>query len=88
MTYSIPVWLIGVTDSEYMSRRMLTYEEGYNAGAVNYEVKNGILIIEVPAVGSAVLVAVRNNKSLHRICRDEKKILQNIQKPLDFFPLL
>ncbi len=57
MTYSIPVWLIGVTDSEYMSRRMLTYEEGYNAGAVNYEVKNGILIIEVPAVGSAVLVA-------------------------------
>ena len=36
---------------------LATYEEGYNAGAVNYEVKNGILIIEVPAVGSAVLVA-------------------------------
>lgn len=56
-TYSVPVWPVGVTDSEQMERRMLTYEEGYNAGAVRYEVKKGILEIELPPVGSAVLVA-------------------------------
>lgn len=55
--FQIPVWLIGVTDSEYMSRRMLTYEDGYNAGALNYEVKKGILEIQLPSVGAAVLVA-------------------------------
>ncbi|MCB6609626.1 glycoside hydrolase family 13 protein [[Clostridium] symbiosum] len=56
-TYLVPVWPVGVTDSEQMERRMLTYEEGYNAGCVRYEVKKGILEIELPPVSSAVLVA-------------------------------
>ena len=56
-TYSVPVWPVGVTDSEQMERRMLTYEEGYNAGSVRYDVRKGMLEIELPPVGSAVLVA-------------------------------
>ena len=36
---------------------MLTYEEGYNAGVVDYEVGGGILEIEIPPSGSAVLAA-------------------------------
>lgn len=57
ITCRIPVWQIGVTDSEYMVRWMLTYEEGYNAGAVNYEVKDGFVELELPPVSSMVLVA-------------------------------
>lgn len=54
----IPVWQIGVSDSEWMCRRMLTYEDGYNAGGLAYPVQNGILEIELPPVSSIVLVAV------------------------------
>lgn len=53
----VPVWQIGVTDSEVMSRRMMTYEEGYNAGFLHYPVKDGILEVEIPARGSVVLAA-------------------------------
>jgi len=55
--FRIPVWKIGVTDSEEMGRLMLTYEEGYNAGILDYTVKGGILEIELPPVGSAILAA-------------------------------
>ncbi len=55
--FRIPVWKIGITDFEKMRRVMLTYEEGYNAGVVDYEVEGGILEIELPPAGSAVLAA-------------------------------
>ena len=55
--FRIPVWKIGITDFEKMRRVMLTYEEGYNAGVVDYEVGGGILEIEIPPSGSAVLAA-------------------------------
>ena len=54
-TLRIPVWQIGAADGDQMSRQMMTYEEGYNAGRVDYEVKDGMLEVEVPPVGSVVL---------------------------------
>ena len=54
-TLRIPVWQIGAEDGDQMSRQMMTYEEGYNAGRVDYEVKDGMLEVEVPPVGSVVL---------------------------------
>lgn len=60
-TCRIPVWQIGVSDSEYMCRRMLTYEGGYNAGALNYEVSAGVLEIELPPVSSIVMVALERD---------------------------
>ncbi|MEG2870532.1 MAG: glycoside hydrolase family 13 protein [Clostridium sp.] len=59
----IPVWRIGVTDAEELSRCMLTYEDGYNAGCVNYPVKDGVLEVELPARGAILLVAVKKEKN-------------------------
>lgn len=57
-TAEIPVWQIGVTDAEIMSRCMMTYEEGYNAGAVVYPVSDGTLKAELPPRGSLVFAAL------------------------------
>ncbi|NBI71724.1 hypothetical protein D3Z50_11730, partial [Clostridiaceae bacterium] len=40
-----------------VKRVMLTYEEGYNAGIVEFGVEGGILEIELPPAGAAVLAA-------------------------------
>ncbi len=53
----IPVWQIGVKNDQVMQRRMMTYEEGYNVGCVDFLVKDGAVEIEIPPVGSMVLVA-------------------------------
>lgn len=58
-TVWVPVWQIGVTDGEQMRRLMLTYEEGYNAGCMDYPVKDGILEAGLPARGAMILVATR-----------------------------
>lgn len=55
----IPVWQAGITDEMELHRRMMTYEEGYNAGRVICQAEDGILKIVVPAKGAAVFVAVR-----------------------------
>lgn len=54
----IPVWQLGVTDDHQMCRQMLTGEEGYNAGFVYYQVKNGYIQAEIPARGSIVITSV------------------------------
>lgn len=56
-TVRIPVWQIGVDDSFHMCRKMLTYEEGYNAGTLYLPVKDGFAELQLPPVSSAVLVA-------------------------------
>lgn len=52
----IPVWQLGVEDGKTMSRRMLTYEDGYNAGKIDYTVKNGEVCLSMPARSSVLLV--------------------------------
>lgn len=56
-TVEIPVWELGITDDQELRRVMLTYESGYNAGAVTYQVKQGMLTFDMRPV-SAVLLTV------------------------------
>ena len=56
-TVFVPVWQIGLEDTDEMVRKMMTYEEGYNAGTVHYPVKAGMLEIEIPLRGALVLVS-------------------------------
>ena len=53
----VPVWQIGMEDSMVLCRKMLTYEEGYNAGNLYSPVENGFAVIELPPISSAVFVA-------------------------------
>lgn len=50
----IPVWQLGVNDGEIMERIMLTHGELYNAGALGYNVENGIIHVVLPSESSAV----------------------------------
>lgn len=52
----VPVWEIGVTDEDKLIRVMLTSEDGYNAGRVTCEVKDGILEIALGGNASVLLV--------------------------------
>lgn len=56
VTVKIPVWQIGVQDNHEMVRRMLAYEDGYNAGAVRYPVRDGFLTVNLGAYSSAIWV--------------------------------
>ena len=55
LTLKIPVWQIGVRDGAVLRREMMTYEDGYNAGQVEHEVKDGYIEVKIPPVGSIVL---------------------------------
>lgn len=55
----IPVWQLGMEDGETMSRCMLTYEAGYNAGKISYTVEGGQVVLAMPAVSSVLLIADR-----------------------------
>lgn len=55
LTLKIPVWQIGVRDGAVLRREMMTYEDGYNAGQVEHEIKDGYIEVKIPPVGSIVL---------------------------------
>ncbi len=55
LTLEIPVWQIGARDGDVLNREMMTYEDGYNAGFVAHEVRNGSVEVKIPPVGSVVL---------------------------------
>ena len=55
LTLKIPVWQIGACDGAVLRREMMTYEDGYNAGQVEHEVKDGYIEVKIPPVGSIVL---------------------------------
>ena len=55
LTLEIPVWQIGARDGAVLRREMMTYEDGYNAGQVEHEVKDGYIEVKIPPVGSIVL---------------------------------
>lgn len=56
-TVEIPVWELGITDEQELRRVMMTYESGYNAGAITYQVKQGMLTLDMQPI-SAVLLTV------------------------------
>ncbi len=50
----IPVWELGITDDDVLTRGMLTDRDGYNVGAVEYQAQDGILTLEMPANSSVL----------------------------------
>lgn len=52
----LPVWQLGLKDGDTLVRHMLTYETGYNAGRIRYEVRDGAVAVFLPA-NSAILLA-------------------------------
>lgn len=52
---NIPVWEIGVPNESVMERLILTLENGFSTGEMEYKVNKGILYLKVPPVCSMVL---------------------------------
>lgn len=52
---AVPVWQIGITDGD-MIRVLATTERGYNAGRMHYQVRSGILDVEISPVSAALFV--------------------------------
>ena len=52
----VPVWELGIFDGAVMIRKMLTLTEGYNVGAVEYQVKDGKICLSLGANSSVLLV--------------------------------
>lgn len=56
-TIKVPVWEIGIWDTDILTRRMLTYTDGYNVGALDYPVTDGILSLELGGNTGILLVS-------------------------------
>lgn len=56
-TVRVPVWELGILDTDPLTRVMLTYTEGYNVGKLDYPVKDGILVLEMCGNSAIVLVS-------------------------------
>ena len=56
-TVSVDVRPAGISDYDLVVRAMLSTEEGYNAGQVEAEIKDGMLTVTLPPVSSAVFTA-------------------------------
>lgn len=52
----VPVWELGIFDGAVMIRKILTLTEGYNVGAVEYQVKDGKICLSLGANSSVLLV--------------------------------
>lgn len=55
----LPVWQLGLSDGETMTRQMLTYGDGYNVGRMEYTVKDGDVTLTMPGISAVVLTADR-----------------------------
>lgn len=60
-TIQVPVWQIGICCEDKLTRRMLTYTTGYNVGALDYPVQDGILTLEME--GNTGILLISNRKT-------------------------
>ena len=51
----VPVWELGITDEDVITRVMLSDEKGYNAGRIDYHADHGWLTLDVPAHSGVLL---------------------------------
>ena len=51
----VPVWELGITDEDAITRMMLSDEKGYNAGRIDYRADHGWLTLDVPAHSGVLL---------------------------------
>ncbi len=63
-TVSIPVWQIGIEDSDRLTRVIKTDADGYNVGAVDLPVENGYVELEMDGSSAVLLVS---NKSGYNV---------------------
>lgn len=52
----VPVWLLGISDHEFLDRVMLTTEENYNVGQMRVAVRKGIVRLHMPPVSSMLMI--------------------------------
>ncbi len=53
------VWLLGILECNSVRRVMLTYEEGYNVGVMEYPVRDGMLTVRVSRKSAGVFLTGR-----------------------------
>lgn len=56
-TVKVPVWEIGILDTDSLVRVMLTYTEGYNVGELDYVVQDGILTLDMCGNSGILLIS-------------------------------
>ncbi len=57
----LPVWELGICDGDRILRRMLTDEDGYNVGRVEYTARDGILTLKLPSYAGILLSTDKEN---------------------------
>ena len=63
-TVSIPVWQIGIEDSDRLTRVIKTDSRGYNVGAIDLKVEDGFAELELDGNSAVLLVS---NKSGYNV---------------------
>ena len=63
----IPVWQLGIRDEDRLTRVMMTTENGYNVGALDYEVTDGMLELELPGTCGMLLVSNKVSDNRARV---------------------
>lgn len=66
-TVQIPVWQLGIRDEDKLTRVMMTTEKGYNVGALDYEVADGVLELELPGTCGMLLVSNKVSDNRARV---------------------
>lgn len=64
----IPVWQIGITDQDVVTREMLTSPKGYNVGCIDYPVKDGMLQVTLETQSGVLFIS---NKIHHNVSKIE-----------------
>ena len=63
----IPVWQLGIRDEDRLTRVMMTTLEGYNVGALDYEVVDGMLELELSGTCGMLLVSNKVSDNRARV---------------------
>ena len=63
----IPVWQLGIRDEDRLTRVMMTTLEGYNVGALDYEVVDGVLELELSGTCGMLLVSNKVSDNRARV---------------------
>ena len=63
----IPVWQLGIRDADRLTRVMMTTLEGYNVGALDYEVVDGMLELELSGTCGMLLVSNKVSDNRARV---------------------
>lgn len=66
-TVSVPVWQIGIHDQDRVTRVMMTLKDGYNVGAMDFPVEDGMLNLTLEGVSGVLLVSNKSGYNVEKI---------------------